>query len=206
MAESAFFWDRLAKRYSKQAIANPDAYEHKLEVSRRYFNPDARALELGCGTGSTALLHAPYLQHIFATDISTNMIKIADTKASQQNIRNVTFRIAAVSEVELPEPVDIVFALSFLHLVEDKEQVIRKVYDWLKPGGVFITSTVTLSNTASFWRYILPIGSFLRILPLVNFFTQDELEKSFTDTGFDIDYKWRPEDGDSVFIVCKKPG
>ena len=38
-------------------------------------------LEFGCGTGGTAIIHAPYVKHIRAIDISGNMIAIAKGKA-----------------------------------------------------------------------------------------------------------------------------
>jgi len=40
-------------------------------------------LEFGCGTGSTAIVHVPYVNHIHAIDIFSNMICIAQAKADQ---------------------------------------------------------------------------------------------------------------------------
>jgi 2-polyprenyl-3-methyl-5-hydroxy-6-metoxy-1,4-benzoquinol methylase len=204
MSESAFFWNLFAKQYAKQAIGNPEAYEHKLDYSKKYFTTETTALEIGCGTGTTALIHAPHVKHIRATDISPNMINIAKVKAADQGITNVDFETIAISKIEIDEPLDIVFALSILHLVDDKEGVIKDIYSWLKPGGTLITSTVTFEKT-SIWHFLLPIGGLLKILPKVKFFTEDNLKTSFINAGFKIDYQWRPEGGDSVFIVCKKP-
>jgi len=41
-------------------------------------------LEFGCGTGSTALLHASFVKHMTATDISDEMIEIAKQKAKMK--------------------------------------------------------------------------------------------------------------------------
>ena len=38
------FWDGIAKKYSKQPIADEAAYEKKLEVTRQYFRPDMEVL------------------------------------------------------------------------------------------------------------------------------------------------------------------
>ena len=54
-----------------------EVYKEKLEATRRYFDADSQVFEFGCGTGSTALHHAPFVQKIVATDISSNMIEIA---------------------------------------------------------------------------------------------------------------------------------
>jgi len=204
MAESAFFWNCFAKQYSKQAIADPKAYEHKLAYSRNYFSPESQALEIGCGTGSTALIHAPHLKHIRAVDISPKMIEIAKSKAEKQQITNVSFEALPISRIQVSKPLDIVFALSILHLVDDRVTLIEDIFQWLKPGGVLISSTVTFEKS-SIWHFILPIGGMLRLLPMVKFFNEQQLYNNFVNAGFEVEYQWRPEGGDSVFMVCKKP-
>ena len=57
--------------------------------------------------------------------------------------------------------------LSILHLLEDKEEVIAKGYKMLKPGGVFITSTVCLGDTMKIFKVIAPIGKFFGLLPIL---------------------------------------
>jgi methylase of polypeptide subunit release factors len=56
-------------------------------------------LEFGCGTGSTAIAHAPYVKRILATDVSAKMIEIARANAERAGIENVTFGQAAVEEL-----------------------------------------------------------------------------------------------------------
>ena len=74
MASSPVFWDKVAERYSKKPVADEAAYQTKLRVTREYFRPDMQVLEIGCGTGSTAIAHAPFVEHICATDISPKMM------------------------------------------------------------------------------------------------------------------------------------
>jgi ubiquinone/menaquinone biosynthesis C-methylase UbiE len=76
MNNEARFWDKRAEKYSQRPVADQNTYEKKLEITRTYFRPDSEVLEIGCGTGSTALAHAPYVKHILATDISPGMINI----------------------------------------------------------------------------------------------------------------------------------
>lgn len=206
MDYSAKFWDRIAKRYARQPIADEAAYQKKLKVTRQYFEPSMEVLELGCGTGSTALLHAPYVKHIRAVDISSKMIEIAEEKAKAQNIRNITFEQSTIDDCSAPDQsLDMVLALSILHLLPNKEEVITKVYRMLKPGGVFVSSTACLEDSnLKFMKYILPIGRFLGLLPLVKFFTKKALENALTDAGFSIDYEFQPGKSKAVFIVAKK--
>ncbi len=205
MKNPARFWDRLAERYSKQPIADEAAYKRKLEVTRRYFQPDMELLELGCGTGSTALLHAPYVKHIRAVDISSKMIEIARGKAADQNISNVTFEQATIEALTVADQsIDMALGLSILHLLEDKEAAIARVRRLLKPGGFFVTSTVCLGDNMKWFKIIGPVGKFFGLMPLVKVFTERELLDSLTQGGFEIDHHWRPEKGKAVFIVAKK--
>ncbi len=205
MDQSAKFWDKIAERYSNQPIADEAAYQKKLQVTREYFQPDMEVLEIGCGTGSTAITHAPYVKHIHAIDISSNMIEIAQGKADARNIENITFERSTIDEFSVQDQtMDVVLGLSILHLLDNKEEVIANIYKMLKPGGIFVSSTVCLGDTMKFFKFIAPIGKLLGLMPLVKVFTTKELENCLTDAGFDIDYLWQPSKGKAVFIVAKK--
>jgi len=207
MNREARFWDKIAEKYSKQPIADEAAYQKKLKVTQSYFKPDTELLEFGCGTGSTAITHAPFVKHIRATDISSSMIEIARGKAKAKEIENITFEVASCNELNVAdESLDAVMGMSILHLLEEKEAVIKKVYNMLKPGGVFISSTACLTGMMKLLKLIIPVGALFGKMPkTVKFFSAKELEKSLTDVGFDIDYQWEPEKGMAVFIVAKKP-
>ncbi|NEO30392.1 MAG: methyltransferase domain-containing protein [Symploca sp. SIO3C6] len=205
MSYSTKFWDKIAERYSQQPIADEAAYQKKLQVTREYLKPDMEVLEFGCGTGSTAIIHAPYVKHIRAIDISSEMIKIAKAKAEAQNINNVIFEQLTIEELTVAdETSDVVLGLSILHLLKNKEEAIAKVYKMLKPGGIFVTSTACLGDTMQWFKIVAPIGKLLGLIPLVKVFTVKELEKSLTDAGFAIDYHWQPGKGKAVFILAKK--
>ncbi|MEM6501030.1 MAG: class I SAM-dependent methyltransferase [Cyanobacteria bacterium P01_C01_bin.89] len=205
----AGFWDKIAEKYSKQAIADEASYERKLAVTREYLNPEMELLEIGCGTGSTALLHAPYVKHIRAIDFSEKMIEIAQGKAAAQNIENVTFEQSTIDDLNAPDQsLDMVLGLSILHLLKDKEAAIAKVYKMLKPGGLFVSSTACLGDGSPLFKVVAFLGSIVRplgLFPLLKVFTVDNLVGSLTQAGFTIDYQWQPSKEKAVFIVAKKP-
>ena len=206
MTTSTKFWDKIADKYSKQPIADEASYQKKLQVTQGYFKPDMSVLEFGCGTGSTAIIHAPYVKHIRAFDISSAMIKIAQDKAKAQNIDNVTFEQLTIEELEAEDcSYDAVLGLSILHLLENKETAIAKVYKMLKPGGIFVTSTACMGDAMGWFKLIAPIGKALGFFPLVRVFTAQHLIDSLTDAGFAIDYQWQPSKDKAIFIVAKKP-
>ena len=206
MDQSAKFWDKIAERYSRQPVADEAAYQKKLQVTREYLQPDMEVLEFGCGTGSTAITHAPYVKHIQGIDISSKMIAIAQGKADANNVANVSFKRSTIDEFSVSDQtLDAVLGLSILHLLENKEEIIAKVYRMLKPGGIFVTSTVCLGDTMMrLLKLIVPIGRFFGLMPLVKIFTTRELEDRFTAAGFQIDYQWQPGKSKAVFMVAKK--
>ncbi len=205
MDQSAKFWDKIAERYSKRPVADEAAYQKKLQVTREYFLPDMEVLELGCGTGSTAITHAPYVKHILAIDISSKMIDIAQGKADAKNVENVTFRRSTIDDFSASDQgFDAALGLSILHLLANKDEVIAKVHKILKPGGIFVTSTACLGDTMKFLMIVAPIGKFFGLIPLVKVFSTRELEDSLTAAGFEIDYLWQAGKGKALFIVAKK--
>lgn len=203
MLNPANFWNFMAERYSKDPIADEVSYQHKLAKSREYFTPDSDLLEIGSGTGSTALLHAPLVKHILATDISKNMIDISNAKLIDSEIDNVIFKLSSVDELQIAdESFDAVLALSLLHLVKDSDAVMAKIHKMLKPGGVFISSTVCMEDDSKIAKFITPIG---RIVGLVlKPLSKKGIEQKLKNAGFSIEYSWTPKTSSTAFIIAKK--
>ena len=205
MDREAKFWDKVADRYSRRPISDEATYTRKLEVTRDYLQSDMDVLEIGCGTGTTAIAHAPYVKHILATDLSPRMIEIATEKARAAGIDNVTFAASSVDALDVPDAsIDVVMAHNVLHLLEDRDRAIVDVCRLLKPGGAFVTSTACLGDMVFLLRLLVPVGRFLRLFPLVKIFSVAELRDSFERAGFDIDYEWQPKKNAAVFIICRK--
>jgi len=207
MREPGKFWDRIAERYARKPVADEAAYQEKLRVTREYLRPDMEVLEFGCGTGSTAIAHAPYVKHILATDISAKMIEIARDKAAAGNVDNVTFERTAIEDLAGGDQTfDAVMGHSILHLVDDKDATISKVHALLKPGGIFVSSTACIADRMKFFKLIAPIGAFFGLIPLVRVFSRQDLIDSLTGAGFTIEHQQLSKNGLTVFIVAKKAG
>ncbi len=200
------FWDKNAEKYSKSPIRDQETYEKKLELTRKYFSPESEVLEFGCGTGSTALLHAPYVKNILAIDLSSNMIDIARGKAQKEGVENVTFRKASIEEFN-PDShqFDAVLGLNILHLLEDMETSVKKIYELTRPGGVFISSTVCLGDASWYWKLIVPLAKMVGLAPQVRVFRRPRLENSLTAAGFQIEKALQPGAMGSAFIIARKP-
>lgn len=187
MRTHAQFWDRIAEKYASSPIKNMAAYEKTMDRTRAYLSTDQEVLEVGCGTGSTALLLAPNVKHITATDISRRMIEIGEAKARDQQAANVTFRQAALpDESPAPESFDAILCYNTLHLVTDLPAVLRSLRSALKPGGVFISKTVCLAEQTRLWAIPIYLMRLIGKAPYVRMLTFDAVEKAIAADGFEI--------------------
>ncbi len=135
------FWDRIAPKYAQKRINDPAAYEAKLSRVRQLLHAKGHVLEIGCGTGSTALQLAPGVAHITATDVSCGMIDIARSKLGPDHTNNVTFRQADAADLVEGHPFDAICAFSLLHLIEDVPTLLDRIRAQLKPVGLLISKT-----------------------------------------------------------------
>lgn len=206
MNQNEAFWNKIAEKYARTPVADEASYQKKLEMTRKLFTPEMEVLELGCGQGSTAITHAPFVKHIRAVDLSSEMIRIANDKADAEGVTNITFECAAIDALSVAdESVDMVMAHSILHLLEDKEAVIGRVYRMLKPGGLFVSSTICLGDAMWFLRPVIPLMRLLGKAPAtVRFFTDAQLVSCISEAGFKIEQRWQPGKTKALFVVAKK--
>ncbi|WP_434050095.1 class I SAM-dependent methyltransferase [Marinobacter salarius] len=204
MKSSKEFWDKSAPRYAKSPVRDEETYRKKLAITQGYFRPDWSVLEFGCGTGSTALVHAPYVKEILATDISGKMLDIATQKARDAAIENVRFQQGTLESLALEAgSFDAVLGLNILHLLENPETAIARVRELLKPGGVFVSSTALVGELMVLWRLLIPAMQAVGLAPFVNRFSRQSLVTMLTNAGFSIDYEWQPDKA-SVFLIARK--
>lgn len=187
-ASDARFWDRISRKYAKAAISDQAGYERSLERTRTLLGPDDRVLELGCGTGTTALRLAGDVQNYCATDISPEMIAIAETKLAAGPIASLVFR-TATAESLAPEHgrFDAVLGFNYLHLVRDLPGTLRRIHALLAAEGLFISKTPCLGDMNPLIRLaLLPAMRAIGKAPYVSVFRAAELSQSISAAGFEI--------------------
>jgi 2-polyprenyl-3-methyl-5-hydroxy-6-metoxy-1,4-benzoquinol methylase len=206
MTPDARFWNRMARRYARMKIPDEASYRHKLDRTRSYLTPEAQVFEFGCGTGTTALNHAPHVAQIRAVDFAPEMIAIAREKANAQGIANVAFAVGTIEDEPAAPVWDMVMAHSVLHLVPDSDAAIARAFAKLKPGGHFVSSTICLSDGLWFMRPVLPLMRLVRLAPRrVAFFTSADLRAAVKRAGFEIVEDWQPGRRSALFLVARKP-
>ena len=184
MSGGASFWNRFADRYAARPIRDVAAYEALLDDVAARLQPAHRVLEIGCGTGGTAIRLAAGVSRYVATDFSTEMIRIAAGKPAPPNLH---FMLAEAGAVPEGGPFDAVCAFNVLHLVDDLPGLLCRLRDGLAPGGLLICKTWCFGDLPLRVRLLLRALRLMGLFPPARFLTQADLHRTLQAAGFAID-------------------
>ncbi|MEM7191761.1 MAG: methyltransferase domain-containing protein [Pseudomonadota bacterium] len=211
MMTAAQFWDAQAAKYAERPIANMDAYDATLDRTRAYLSKDQRVLEVGCGTGTTALHLCGSVREYVGSDVSNAMIRIASEKALLRGTRNVVFETADVGKIAEPgNAFDAVLGFNLLHLLPRLDEDLRSIASVLKPGGLFISKTFCGLGPKAPWKYrlmklALPVMQVLGKAPFVRFQREAQLKQRIEAQGFEIvESRHFATDMSVPYIVARK--
>ena len=101
---------------------------------------DWQILDIGTGTGHTALALAPHVREVVGLDLTEEMLREARALASDRGISNVTFRIADVHRLppEFNGRFDLVTCRRAAHHFSHIERALVEMACTLRPGGVML--------------------------------------------------------------------
>ena len=109
---------------------------------RRFRVRPGSVLDLACGTGSLSVLLARSGYHVIGADRSEQMLCQAEQKAQQLPENRPFFICQPMQRLRLPEPVDAVIccldSINYLTDPADCRRTFARVFDALKPGGLFV--------------------------------------------------------------------
>ena len=99
--------------------------------------PDAKVLELGCGTGTMTQLMRSDGFDVTGVDISEEMIRLAKQKCPSASLKQMDMR-----DLTLDKTFDVAICvcdgMNYMENVTDLSKVMKGVYEVLSPGGFFI--------------------------------------------------------------------
>ncbi len=126
--------------YYYDSLMDPSFYDdyEKFIFEHAQFND---VFELGCGTGEIAIRLAKANKSVFASDLSTDMLKMAKQKAILANVDLMLQRVD-MSDFMTSYPVDLILCLcDSLNYLLDESDIIntfKNIYHSLKDDGTFI--------------------------------------------------------------------
>ena len=123
------FWERIGKR----------------TIDRLALATGAKVLDVGCGTGASALPAAQAVGakgSVIGVDLSARLLEQARAKAKARGITNVEFRIADMTALGYPDDnFDAVVSVFSIFFVPDMEGLVRELWRMVRPGGKLAVTT-----------------------------------------------------------------
>ena len=205
MNKAEKFWDKQADNFDPQDGDYGETFAKSLDLTKPHLKKDDVVMDYACGTGRMSIAVADFVQEIEGIDISSKMIEIAQNKANQQELDNVTFAHATIFDEQLlSESFDVVLAFNILHLLDDAPNVVQQIHGLLKPGGLFISATACLGEyglLAVFLRLVSKLG----VVPYINKLNSSQVEALMTERGFQIiETAVLSSSPTEYFVVAKK--
>jgi SAM-dependent methyltransferase len=123
------FWDRYG-RATVALLALP---------------PGAQVLDVGCGTGASAIPAAEAVgptEHVLGVDLAEGLLALARAKAAAQGLTNAEFRLGDMTALGFPDgQFDAVISVFSIFFVADMATQVRELWRMVKPGGQLAITT-----------------------------------------------------------------
>lgn len=122
------FWDR----HGRAAVAHAE------------LQPGARVLDVGCGTGASAIPAARAVGPtgaVLGLDLAEQMLLRAREKAEEAQLNNVTFQLADMTALKSAEEgYDAVLSVFSLFFTSDMERLVEVLWEQVRPGGRLVVT------------------------------------------------------------------
>ncbi len=184
---AALFYDGLAETYDREQFHSSVSISRRAEhalFSARFpglFAGADRVLEIGAGTGIFTLDIARHCREVTAVDISGSMLRILESKAAQEGIRNIRALTGNAETMEFPGRFSVACAFSSLEYMTDLPALFLRLAPHVEPGGAlyFITAR------RSFFRFFTQLGNAVRQGIWLKSHSRKEIEGMLSAAGFE---------------------
>jgi SAM-dependent methyltransferase len=132
-------------------------------LHRAGIRPGMACLEVGCGGGDLAFDLARIVGsggRVLATDIDEIKLELGRREAEAQQLTNVQFRFADITQDAPEEKFDFVHARFVLTHLVNPVQALANIRQVLRPGGIVAVEDIDFRGyfchpeSAAFWRYV----------------------------------------------------
>jgi ubiquinone/menaquinone biosynthesis C-methylase UbiE len=173
----------------------------KREIVENYIAASDKVLEIGCGTGTLAVLCAEKGASVFGFDMSSRMLAIAKKKIREKNLGD-RVEIAEMGAIEMDkafasETFDkVVSTLVFSELYSDEQKyVLAEAYRVLKHGGLIVIADEVRSNSVA--KRVIQLLVRIPLMVITYILTQTStkavkgIENAIAGAGFEIVHQER---------------
>jgi trans-aconitate 2-methyltransferase len=177
------------------AVSDPQFTWGMEVLDRLELSGDEVALDAGCGSGRVSAELAKRLPggRLIAVDGSAAMV----AKARERLGAEVTYLVADLSELQLNEPVDLVFSTATLHWIPDHDLLFERLRAALRPGGRLVAQCGGERNIARHAEVIATVAALPEFAPHIetvasswNFASVEETEARLRRAGFSAARCW----------------
>lgn len=171
------------------AVSDPQ-FEWGTEVlGRLELRGDEAAIDAGCGSGKVTekLLDRLPSGKLLAVDGSEAMI----AKAKERLGDRAEYLVADLAELEIDEPVDLIFSTATFHWIADHDRLFAHLNDALKPGGRLVAQCGGQGNVAEHAQVIATVAArpefashLEQMTGMWNFAAPEETEARLRSAGF----------------------
>jgi ubiquinone/menaquinone biosynthesis C-methylase UbiE len=152
-------YDAAAEYFDEGPLSFRDRIGRRT-IARLELPAGADVLDVGCGTGATAILAAELVGRegrVIGVDLSARTVTRARAKARARGVRNASFVVADMGELALAGgSVDAVISAFSIFFAPDMEAQVRKLWRLVRPGGQLAITTWgprSFEPALSAWRW-----------------------------------------------------
>jgi ubiquinone/menaquinone biosynthesis C-methylase UbiE len=188
-------YSTTATSYDKYGGNTFRAYaRHLLDGAR--LKPGQQVLDVACGPGIPSLMAAPLVAPhgaVVGIDLAPGMVELAERKAEEAGLTNVTFREADAEDLPFQNnSFDVVLCNHGLVHTTDRVKALQEMRRVLKKGGIIAISTwstpersLVISVVAKAIRDHFPAAIVPGAPMWFDFGPEGVLQKALLDAGFD---------------------
>jgi SAM-dependent methyltransferase len=142
--KAAAAYNAAADHFDDQALGVWAKYGQRT-VERLALPSGASVLDVGCGTGASAIPAAERVGpngKVIAVDLAERLLEIARHKAASRNLENIEFRLGDMEDLGYPDRhFDAVICVFAIFFVPDVAKQIKELWRVVRPNGQLAITT-----------------------------------------------------------------